>query len=452
MTDYEADIIICGGGPSGMGAAYTLAKAEKSIIVFDKKPHNLIGNKVCGDALNPSISDEVYNLVGLPKPDPAKQELVEYLDKMILAGKRESSTIKIGGKSATVDRLRYGQALIHAVEEFSSVQVVGNARVIEPLVENMQVIGVKVSINGKEKTAHAKIVIDATGINGIVRRRLPENMCTKFPRKTARKDILISYREIIKTKEPHQFQHEMLIKYEPEMDPVYPGYYWFFSRGTHELNIGLGYFIDKKADMTIKEMNEKIRRRYFKDDEIEIIESQGAQIPARLPLQSLVHNGFMIVGDAGAFANPMNGEGHGPALISGINAAFVAISALNANDVSEKALWDYNKFAWKRYGSQYGMGLAMINFVNKLGYDQFDWLLSKKVITEEDILDQLDEKGISNREIIKRAMKIIYKPKILFYLKKTISYADNLKKHSLNYPDYENFNEWNAKLEKLLKY
>ncbi len=449
LKEYVTDVVICGGGPGGVSCAFTLGKKGIPVILVDKKKKEKIGDKVCGDALNPILSDRFHSLIGLPKPDPEKKELMEFADVIELRGQHPKAVIKLGDGSATVDRLRYGQHLLNAAEEFDSVKIIPEARVQKVIVNDGFVQGVECLTPEGTIRITAKITVDATGSSGIVRRRLPKEMCQKFPQTIPREQMLVAYREIIRTKTPHQFQRGLYLTYEPELEEVMPGYYWFFSRGENELNIGLGYLMEERnRGKNIREINESVRKRYFPD--AEILASQGDQIPARLPLPSLVHNGFVAVGDAGALANPLNGEGHGPALNSGIHAGLFIADALSKGDWSEKSLWKYSKWAWNHYGVEFAMGIALIKFMEKYGYQNFEWLVIQDIIKEDDILLQLRDPEAKHKGLLKRAFKLMKRPKLLFGVRKMLNHADEIKKHAKAYPDNpDDFGQWYEKLKKI---
>ena len=446
---YETEVVICGGGPSGMSCAYALGKKGIKTIVIDKKTHERIGDKVCGDAYNPEFSDLAYAQIGLPKPNEDNNELMEHLDFINISGSTDRSNLHILSSSATVDRLRYGQALLKAVEEFESVTVIDSTKLRSVITKDNTVMGIVVK-REFDITIHAKVVVDASGSYGSVRAKLPDSMCTKFMRKTKTEEMLVAYREIIRTKNPHNFQRGMYLIYEKELDDVMPGYYWVFSRGVHEVNIGLGYYKrPENMGKNIREMNTKIRDKYFED--FEVLDARGDSIPARLPLPSMVHNGFITIGDAGAMVNPLNGEGHAPAIFSGIQAGRVIIDALEKDDLSEEKLWNYNIWAWNSYGSLHSIGVAMICFLDKYGFDAFDWLLANKIIEGKDIIAQLEDPSPRFAHSLVKFLKLIRKPRILFGLLKMLTYSKKLQEHSRNYPLIEEFEEWNNKLGKLLK-
>jgi electron-transferring-flavoprotein dehydrogenase len=449
IEELNCDVLVCGGGPGGVSAAFSLGKNGIDTILVDKKAYDQIGHKVCGDALSPILSDQAFDMIGLPRPNEENGELMEVLDDVYLYGKSPNARIKIGDGSATVDRLLYGQALIKVTDEFDCVNILANHKVREVIVEDNTVKGVVCDNPDGKIKINAKIVIDATGSRGIIRSRLPDSMHTKFPKKLPKEQTLVAYREILRLDKPHRFQNGLYLLYEPEIADVMPGYFWVFSKGPNIVNIGLGYLLTKdNHGKNIREINSKIRERHF--PECEILESQGDQIPARMPFHSLVHNGFIMIGDAAALVNPVNGEGHGPAIFSGIKAAEHSIMALNKNDYSEEALWGFNKWIWNEFGILNSMGHVLIKFIQKYGYDAFDWLLANNVITEADIMIQLREPEEGYDIGYKRVFKLLTRPRLLFGLLKLNRINNKIQELSIKYPDIEYFDDWNTEMTKLL--
>ncbi len=451
MTDLEADVIVVGCGPAGSAAAMATGRAGLKTIVVDRKSKERIGDKVCGDALAPDYPELANKWIGYPIPSKEDGTLKEYCDEAILVGKNPETRVKIGSKTATVDRWKYGQKIVKELEKIESVTLIPKTKILGTIIENGFLVGISCYNKDQGKfEIRGKITIDASGARGAVRARLPEEMCKKFPQRIPQREMIAAYREIIRTKSPHQFQRAIYLTYEPEIEEVMPGYYWFFSRGECELNIGLGYMLyEKNIGKNLREINDRVRNRYFPD--CEILASQGHQIPARLPLPSLVHNGFMAAGDAGALANPLNGEGHGPAILSGAKAGLFAIEAIKNNDWSEKGLWEYNRWIAHTYGVEFSWGIAIVKFYLKHGMDVFDWVLRKRVIEEDDILIMINEpdKGIN---IVQRAIRGISKPKVLLDLRKTLKHAEAIQKHMKNYPEPEDFFPWLERLKKLEEY
>ncbi len=446
----DADVVIIGAGPAGVACAYSLGKNNITTCIIDRKKMDKIGDKVCGDAYNPYFFNRAYDLVGLPRPDENNGELKEILEFMFLQGTNPDYSLNIGNLSATVDRLKYGQALLKAVNKSDTVTVFSETRLKSLLVEDNNLIGIVASSKSEDIEINAKIIVDASGSRAVVRSKLPESMLDKMPRKLEDHELLIAYREILRTDKPHNFQKGLYVITPKEIEDVMPAYFWIFSRGEYEVNIGLGYpKTEKNKGKNIKQLNSILRDKYFEN--YKILDGRGDHIPARLPLPSLVHNGFITVGDAGALVNPMNGEGHAPAIFSGIYAADTIIHAIKTNNFTEKQLWDYNKKIWNEYGLLHSLGVFMVPLLSELGVDTVDWLIKNKIITKEDIASDIDDPNVNIGKSIVILFKLMRKPKLLVALIKTKLKIAKLQKHCLNYPDIDNFEEWNNTLNSIVQ-
>ena len=71
-TQYDADVLIAGGGPSGSMCAYYLAKAGKKVILIDTE--NFPRDKICGDFVSPVGLKELMN-IGISELDDFKKQM-----------------------------------------------------------------------------------------------------------------------------------------------------------------------------------------------------------------------------------------------------------------------------------------------------------------------------------------------------------------------------------------
>jgi len=162
----------------------------------------------------------------------------------------------------------------------------------------------------------------------------------------------------------------------------------------------------------------------------------------------MVGNGYMIVGDAAWMPKPLDAGGIGPAIIAAVIAGKDAVKAIEANNTSEKGLWNYN-----------------INFVNDYGYKTAGLEVFRRflqTLTNEQInygmkhfLSKLDVEKISHGEhpdfgyIDKVSMLIrgALNRKTAEGLKYTADKNKVLVEHYRNYPRTpEAFLQWQNKL------
>lgn len=446
--DLTTDVVIVGSGPAGVSTAFTLGKCGINTILIDKKKLNKIGDKACGDALSPLITLVANEQIGLPRPNETTGELEDYCTIAILDGNLGMPNMKLNIESATVNRHLYGQALIKSLHQFDNVKLLPETRITSTLIKNDQLIGITcASPENKQFSIFSKVVVDASGYMGVVRRKLPKSMCTKFPQKIPNHQMGVAYREIIETKEPHEFQNQFYFYYGEKTKNKVPGYFWAFSKGKNRLNVGYGCGrTSLNKGEKIKETYIKLRNQYFPNSTI--IDSKGGQVTSRLPLYSCVHNGFITVGDAAALVDPLTGDGHGEALLSGIQCGKAITKAITVGDVSERGMWSYNSLIWKKYGVKYSWGIGFNKFIRKHGIRKLNWLIKSEIMKAEDF-ESIINSPHQKSTIMRRAAKVWYKPFLLFSLFTLFRYIRSIQKHAMNYPEYNNFHEWARRVDKL---
>ncbi|MHA2357629.1 MAG: NAD(P)/FAD-dependent oxidoreductase, partial [Candidatus Heimdallarchaeaceae archaeon] len=235
--DIKTDVLIVGAGPAGISLAINLGRRNIPCIVVDQKPKSEIGYKPCGDALSPNSTRRLFELCGIPQPKgkEVSEDLTSAHFRPVL-----DYEFQIPFISQTVDRLRYGQRLLKALADYPWIQLKPKHKVVDTIIKKEKIVGCKIRLDdGKKIDIYAKIVADCSGVPGIVRRNIPDSVTNKFPRKIPNTEIIISYREIIETEEPHEYQQEMRIELHEELPP--PGYFWIFSKGRFQMNIGAGW-------------------------------------------------------------------------------------------------------------------------------------------------------------------------------------------------------------------
>jgi len=160
-----------------------------------------------------------------------------------------------------------------------------------------------------------------------------------------------------------------------------------------------------------------------------------------------------VVGDAAGLANPLNGEGHGPALLAGVNAGQVLSRALQNEQVTEASLWEFNRYIWQEFGTLHAWGIALIQLMNRYDADLYDLIINNELLTQEDIMSIINspEQKISTIDILKRGWKY---PTLLYHL--FIAQRHVKKIHHLieHYPESpsQDFTSWSDKMAKLEQY
>ena len=166
----------------------------------------------------------------------------------------------------------------------------------------------------------------------------------------------------------------------------------------------------------------------------------------------MVSGGYLLVGDSAWMPKPIDAGGIGPALIAGTILRKNVVDAIEANDVSEKGLWQYNLDFIEEYGYKTA-GLELFRrLVQTLTNEQISYGMKH-------FLGNVDVEAISKGEhpdfsglnklgmIIRGAMN----KTVASGLKYTSEQNKWLVEHYRNYPkEPSGFKEWNKSLLKTL--
>ena len=181
------DVIVVGGGPAGIAAAITVAKAGFRTVLFERGKYS--GSKnVFGGAIYTQPTKELF-------PDfetsaPLERKNVEH--KYAILGEEDSTVVSyknttLEHSSYTVIRGKFDRWMAEEAKK-AGVIVVEETVVKELLVANDYVIGVKTEL----EEVGAKLVILADGVNSLLAKQigLRDDIETK--------DVALSIKEVIK--------------------------------------------------------------------------------------------------------------------------------------------------------------------------------------------------------------------------------------------------------------
>jgi flavin-dependent dehydrogenase len=178
-----------------------------------------------------------------------------------------------------------------------------------------------------------------------------------------------------------------------------PNYGWIFPVASGRFNVGIGIPVSKLRQ---KEIN---LRRAFRDflsshgarqvigtcNQVEPARVHAIRMPGLCPNQ-LAAERILAMGDAASMANPLSGEGIGPALDSGMIAAEHVCRAFQEGHFSQERLSSYSVEIQSRYGADYRAASILkrlltkplvVNGAARLGRSesQFAQLLAQAVLS-----------------------------------------------------------------------
>lgn len=442
---YDVDVLVVGGGPAGVIAAYTAAKAGNTVFLTDAKTHEEIGNKTCGDALDMKALNFLKKYLGLEPP--TGDEYSDVVTELVI--QTEKQEIGVSGEGFLVDRHIYGQRLLQQAEEVG-VKVKPRLKALRAIVEDNYVVGAvfKNIQSGEEEELRAKVTIDCSGRNYIIRKTMPVDQFPMLEHHHESWEIVASYREIIKLKEQdHPYHTKIYLMYD-ELVPE-PGYFWFFSKGPYALNAGIGWKLNIEGKgSNMRKIFKQVLHKHYPEGSYEVVDAGGYTIPTRYPILNAVANGFITAGDAAFHVDPFTAEGHGPALMAGYLAGKYAYEGIKEGDVSEKRLWGYNQeiFGPETFGVLHCKTQLFTELLTSVGIKGLDFVLGRKIMTTDEF-GQLN-KGIrpSYFAFFVKFLKMFPRYNYLFKLRKLANGISKVEKFFKEYPSSpEEYPAWESK-------
>jgi geranylgeranyl reductase family protein len=299
----QFDIAIIGGGPGGSAAAISAARAGLRVVLCEKGPYGR--DKVCGDGLTPRAI-AALNELGI---DHSVAHRIDGL--RMIAGKKQRelawpTTDRFPNHGAVWPRQRFDNHLLD-VAIAAGADVRFNAEAM-PVIEDSKVVGI--TVNGE--VLRSSLVILATGAQGAAAKMLG---AVREPDET----FGLAIRAYAPTPRHAERHLEACLSLRDEHGTPIPGYGWMFPAGDGTVNIGVG------ALSTMKGFK-KLNLNTLLDQYASIVRdswSLGNYVDKprawRLPMSCVRRHGqgWVAIGDAAGFVNPMNGEGIDYALESG---------------------------------------------------------------------------------------------------------------------------------------
>ena len=441
------DVIVVGAETAGCLAAKTTAEAGLKVCLIERKRREEIGEKICGDALGEHHLREL----GVEKPQGG--ELEKRIEGIKIYSPNLETVFTVEREDFVgylLNRRLFGQWLLKKALDKGAV-LSDSTQCLEPIVEKGFVIGVlaKNLETGENVQLRSRVVVDASGFLAVIRRRLPKEM--KIENEVANEDVEACYREIRQLKQETENTDYCEIYLNQKIAPG--GYTWIFPMGGAKVNAGLGICMRDKFPNPKEQFYEHVLTMSLFAGSL-LLNGGTWYDPTRRPLDNMVGNGVVIVGDAACLVNPIHGGGIGPSMLSGRLAGQAIIGALEKGDASQKSLWPYNGKYMEKYGTKQA-GLDVFRFLLLTSSDEdLNYGMRCKLLTEEDVLKAGlgEEFHLKITETTKRVFKGLKRIWFLNKLRLTVKFMKQVKAHYRNYPETpEKLEEWRMKTEALFR-
>jgi geranylgeranyl reductase family protein len=375
------DVVVIGAGPAGSAAAIGMAIAGWHILLVDKAAFPR--DKVCGDFLSPRSLAALEALGCLDAVQRAQPYSVGrsavYLNGELLSVGLMPEISDLPGYGLVVPRMVLDEILFRRAEELSVDTVQGFA------VQELSVNSCGVTVSGhsgsNSRIFTTRLVIIADG----ARSRLASR--AGLPRDNGKPDLfaLRAYFEGVRC--------------DPDTAAIFfgeayfPGYAWVFPIGGGRANVGMGMAMDASRHYQIN-LRECFVRWLAEDPGLQEM-LRGARLDGRIvgwPLTTYRGNQVnygdrvLVVGDAGYFVDPINGEGIHTALETAQLAVRTADEALATNNLTDSFLSVYER----RWRAAFDLDLRtsdlMVTAVKNRALLRL-WLLVLRMIAERSRTD-----------------------------------------------------------------
>ena len=456
----EYDVVVVGAGVAGCMAAAALGTRidGSRVLLVDRNPRGEVGKKtklgwICGDAVGEHHAKFVYDELGITFGPPEIENRVKAITVCSPDGKLSHP---FEGPGYVLDRPKFARRLLSEALK-RGVEYRELTQAIDLLTEGEFVAGVICQGVGANQTESykvtSKIVIDASGMSTKLRRNL--EIPSFIEKEIDRDDIEPTIRLNVRLADGFKLDTSQCEIYlDAEKAPG--GYLWIFPKASDKLNIGLG-IQQKRTNKSLENLlNEWIAQTPLLRNMTKL--TDDGNLPGAWPVSvrrqndSLVANGFMLAGDSGWFPNPISAGGIGPAMTGGVIAGQVAAVALEAGDVSESALWDYNTRYVEKYGKKTAALQAFRIYLQTLDNSELNYGMRNFVTKREAVAFTWGEvPELSLADKIQKAALGLRKLSAFRNLAYSISRMSALNQLYEEYPSTRSgFAEWKKKVDLIL--
>lgn len=339
------DAIIIGGGPGGSTVATLLANAGKKVLVIEREKFPRFS---IGESLMPE-SYWVFKRLGVLEKLKATNFVRKYSVQFVTASGKESQPFFFDEMNPhecsvtwQVVRSEFDKMLLDNAAEHGA-EVWEESNVIDVLTEPSdsddlpRAVGVVVEKNGQRITLRARVIVDATGTRTMLAKRFGIRQTDPSLRKA-------SYFSHYKggRRDPGKNEGATLVLSTANND----GWFWYIPLPDDTVSVGVVGDIDRLVTQNKGKTPEQILEQEIKncrglDDRM----TKAVRVGPVHVLSDFSYratrcagDGWVLVGDAFGFLDPMYSSGVFLALKSAEMAADTIVEGLEKNDTSARQL------------------------------------------------------------------------------------------------------------------
>lgn len=371
-SNFDADVVVIGGGPSGATAATDLARAGHHVVLIDRAGRI----KPCGGAIPPRLIKD-FEI-------PDHLLVARATSARMIAPSAKTVDMPVGdGFVGMVDREQFDEWLRARAALAGAERRTGHFERVDRDADGTAAVVFTERRGGPEQRIRARAVIGADGARSAVAR---QNL-----KGADRVPCVFAYHEIVKspTADGDYDPARCDVFYQGQLSPDF--YAWVFPHG-ETASIGVG---SANKGYPLRDAIHRLRAQSGLDA-CETVRCEGAPIPLK-PLKRWDNGRDLVVaGDAAGVVAPASGEGIYYAMAAGRSAADAVGLFLKTGDA--RALRLSRKQFMKAHGRVFWV----------LGLMQYFWYRNDKrrerfvKICEDKDVQALTWQAYMNKELVRR--------------------------------------------------
>ena len=326
----HVDVLVVGAGPSGSAAAIHAAQEGYSVLLVDAA--SFPRDKTCGDGLTPRAIHQLRRL------GVAERVTADYTNNGLkLHGFGGSVTAPwpdghFGTVGSAMPRTLFDALLVDAAVERGAV-LWSNAPAVDVEFDGARLSRVTVRRGGVDTQVSPKWVIVADG----VRSPFGKLLGRQWHRGEVYGIAARSYCSSPYSAEPWIHSH---VELKDADGVVQPGYGWIFPLGDGDVNLGCGALSTdaRPAKVNTRKLLEFYASRQRTEWELgQPRDIASAMLPMGGAVSNVAGRNWLIIGDAAACVNPLNGEG----IDYGLETAELAVGLIGAQGRDLTLVWPH---------------------------------------------------------------------------------------------------------------
>lgn len=392
----KRDVVVVGAGTAGSAAAVLLARSGRSVALIEARSHEEAGARWVN-----GVPPWMFDQAGIERP-AGPEHRASGFPFTLLSHSGRARLILDPSPTWAVDVPKL-TARLHDLARREGVELIDQAQVRGMEFDEGRPTAISVEREASSFTLRASLFVDASGLNAVLRRQIPElsRSCPSVPRH----HLCTAAQEVSEISDPAGARRFL------EENDFRPGEYLFWTGvdgGFSTMSITVSADLKEAELLTgsiadgehatgpdlmrgLRQLHPWIGKKIFGGEGL---------IPLRRPYDRPAAPGIALIGNAACQVFPAHGSGTGIGLIA---ARVLADSVREFDDPgSLEATWGYQAAFQREYGSLLAAYDVFRRLSQSLSGGDIEHMLKAGLILKNNFIAALDEvmPGISPRDLL----------------------------------------------------